>query len=213
MKYISKRPEPDELTRWKSLANNDWIPTYDELSGKEKAAVKTALMEEQGYICCYCERRLSERDSHIEHFKPQSDPAVDPLDYQNLLCSCQNQLKKGEPRHCGNLKEDWFDENLLVSPMSEECEQSFTFHHDGTIHPSNGNQKAKTTIKKLGLDLPKLNSLRAAAIEPFLDEELDESELNEFVEHYLQIDSNGRFEEFWTTIKNLFEPISPNLQD
>lgn len=92
-----------------------------------------ALMAEQGYICCYCERRLTNDDSHIEHFRPQSDPTVDPLDFGNLLCSCQNQLKKGEPRHCGNLKGEWFDRDLLVSPLIPGCEDRFAFTGDGEI--------------------------------------------------------------------------------
>ena len=89
MKYVEKRHEPEAYTQWRALANEDWQPTYDDLSGDTKASVKGALMQEQGYICCYCERRLTEGDSHIEHFRPQSDPAVDPLDYGNFLCSCQ----------------------------------------------------------------------------------------------------------------------------
>ncbi|MEM9009171.1 MAG: retron system putative HNH endonuclease [Cyanobacteria bacterium P01_F01_bin.86] len=107
MKYIEKTEEPRTFSDWKSLANEDWQPTYGSLSGTIKTDVKAALMAEQGYLCCYCERRLVEDDSHIEHFRPQSDPMVDPLDFSNMLCSCQNHLKKREPLHCGNLKGDW----------------------------------------------------------------------------------------------------------
>lgn len=103
MKHIVKQGEPEAFLDWKALANEDWMPTYDDLAGETKKTVKGALMEEQGYICCYCERRLTDGDSHIEHFQPQSDPAVDPLDFSNMLCSCQNRIKKGEPRHCGNI--------------------------------------------------------------------------------------------------------------
>lgn len=117
MKHIVKQEEPQKFLDWKNLAGENWQPTYGGLSGYPKKALKNSLMAEQGYICCYCERRLTDNESHIEHFRPQSDPAVDPLDYRNLLCSCQNQLNKGEPRHCGNKKEDWFDEHLLVSPL------------------------------------------------------------------------------------------------
>lgn len=119
MKFIIKGNEPKEFKDWKDLANEDWQPTYDILSNPEKNAVKKSLMAEQGYICCYCERRLEDNDSHIEHLKPQSNPAVDPLDYGNMLCSCQDQIKKGEPRHCGNLKDDWYDEEMLISPCCE----------------------------------------------------------------------------------------------
>ena len=116
MKHIVKQEEPQVFSDWKGLSSMDWQPSYDILSGPVKRVVKQALMAEQGYLCCYCERRLAEEDSHIEHFRPQSHPGTDPLDFYNMLCSCQNRLKKGVPRHCGILKDNWFDENTLISP-------------------------------------------------------------------------------------------------
>lgn len=205
MKHIAKQVEPKEFADWKALANEDWKPTYGALAGETKKAVKDALMAEQGYICCYCERRLTDNDSHIEHFQPQSDPAVDPLDFSNLLCSCQNRIKKGEPRHCGNLKDEWFDRNLLVSPLTPGCEDRFAFTGDGFIKPADATDEAAAqTIKKLGLDIPKLNALRTKAIEPFLDDSLSNEEMQIFVSGYLDKDASGRLGEFWTMIRYLF---------
>lgn len=205
MKHIIKRGEPRAFLDWKALANEDWAPTFDDLAGETKKAVKGALMLEQGYICCYCERRLSDDDSHIEHFQPQNDPAVDPLDFSNLLCSCQNRIKKGEPRHCGSLKSEWFDRKLLVSPLTPDCENRFAFTGDGFIKPTDvDDEAAAQTIKNLGLDIPKLNALRAKAIEPFLDDSLSNEDIQAFVSGYLHRDTSGRFGEFWTTIRYLF---------
>ena len=205
MKYIEKQVEPILFTEWKALANDDWQPTYDDLSGNEKKAVKYALMAEQGFICCYCERQLIDNDSHIEHFKPQSDPSVDPLDYSNLLCSCQDQLEKGEPRHCGNLKEDWFDNELLISPLEAICKNRFNYTGLGDIEPVSTDDKAAIeTIKRLGLDIPKLNDQRAKAIEPFLDNNLSDNDFRQFVHGYLSGNENGQYGEFFTTIQTLF---------
>jgi len=205
MKHIQKYQEPHALAEWKALANDDWQPTYDDLSGEPKIELKNSLMREQGYLCCYCERRLTDSDSHIEHFQPQSDPAVDPLDHGNLLCSCQNQMKKGEPRHCGNLKADWFDPALLISPLDPTCESRFKFEGDGLIKPADPDDlAAHETIARLGLDLPKLNDLRVNAIEPFLDDSLTTGDLQNFVSGYLEMGADGCFGEFWTTIKYLF---------
>ncbi len=205
MKHIKKQHEPAAFANWKAMANPDWQPTYNDLSGETKRVVQSALMAEQGRICCYCERRLTGEDSHIEHFRPQSDPSVDPLDFGNLLCSCQNQIKKGEPRHCGNLKEDWFDQCLLVSPLDPECEHRFAFTGNGEIKSlADHDLAASATIKKLGLDIPKLNALRAKAIEPFLDDLLSHQEMQAFVTGYLNKDESGQFGEFWTTIRYLF---------
>lgn len=104
MKHIIKHQEPSEFLQWKANATEDWQPSYAQLSGSIKNSVKQALITEQGYLCCYCECRLRDEDSHIEHFRPQHNSSIDSLDYSNLLCSCQNNLKKGEPRHCGNLR-------------------------------------------------------------------------------------------------------------
>jgi len=60
------------------------------------------------------------------------------------------------------------------------------------------------TITRLGLGHPKLDSLRMAAIEPFLDDSLTSSELEKFVTGYLEKDNDGHFGEFWTTIRYLF---------
>jgi len=203
MKYIVKGPEPQKFTNWKALANENWQPGYNGLSGQEKEAVKTALMEEQGYICCYCERELTDSDSHIEHIRPQSDPTVDPLDYSNIACSCQNQTKKGEPRHCGKLKDDWYDKNRFISPLDKNCESFFEYTFDGYIQPANNDQAASVTIDKLGLNIDKLNELRKKAIEPFIYDDLSDEELADFVNGYLK-KQNGKFNPFYTTIKYLF---------
>lgn len=205
MKHIIKQEEPKAFSDWKALANEDWTPTFDDLAGETKNAVKTALMSEQGYICCYCERRINDDDSHIEHFQPRHDPEVDPLDFRNLLCSCQSQLKHVEPRHCGHLKGCWFDHDLLVSPLTAECENRFAFRGDGCIKPAvEADNAAAQTIQRLGLDIPKLRALRAKAIEPFLDNSLSEEEIHVFVSGYLNRDDSDRFGEFWTAIRYMF---------
>lgn len=67
-----------------------------------------------------------------------------------------------------------------------------------------GDKTSATTITKLGLSIPKLNALRASAIEPFLDNDLSPDEISTFVSGSLQRDVLGRFGEFWTTIRYLF---------
>ena len=204
MKYIQKKIEPQVFTDWKKLSNDDWKATFQDLAGAEKRAVYDALIEEQGGLCCYCERPLENNDYHIEHFKPQGDLTVDPLDFSNMLCSCQNKLKKGDPRHCGNLKGNWFDE-VLVAPFDIDCESHFDFTGDGKIKPaSDMDNAASKTIEKLGLDISKLNDLRANAIAPFLDDSLDEHEMQKFVTEYLEKTTDNCFNEFWTTIHCLF---------
>ena len=63
------------------------------------------------------------------------------------------------------------------------------------------------TIAKLGLNLNKLKALRKAAIDPFLDEEIDNAQLKVFVNGYLCLDDQQRYGVFWTTIKYLFSDL------
>ena len=210
MKYIVKGPESQAFADWKALANDNWHPTYDNLDRDTKKAVKDALMAEQGYLCCYCECRLTSDDSHIEHFRPQSDESVDPLDFSNMLCSCQSNVRQGKRLRCGHHKGDWFDDELLVSPLDPSCESRFSFTGDGHIRPTKENDAAASeTIERLGLDIPKLIASRAKAIEPFLDDALTEEDLKGFVSGYLQKDNQGAYGEFWTTIRHLFGGYVP----
>lgn len=205
MKYIVKRPEPASFAAWKVAKRHQPDLNYNHLVGALKQDVKEALMDEQGYICCYCERRIQNNNAHIEHFRPQSDPETDSLDYSNMLCSCQRTLKKGAPRHCGNLKSYWYDEELLVSPLDPDCEERFLYHADGRIKAADRHDaSAWETIEHLGLGISKLNDLRAKAIEPFLDEDLSPEELDTFVTAYLKPNRAGKYGEFWTTIRYLF---------
>jgi len=201
MKHIVKGDEPEELANWKASANEDWQPKYADLQNPEKQAVKQSLMAEQGHICCYCERRLLDGDSHIEHLQPQSDAAVDSLDYGNMLCSCQNQIKQGDPRHCGNLKSS---HSISITPLDADCEMRFAYTHDGEMQAEpTSNVSAQQTIKILGLGIPKLNAMRRMVIEPFLDPELNTDDLTKFVSAYLDTDQD-EYGVFWTTVNCLF---------
>ncbi len=205
MKHIQKGQEPEKFSQWKQRMPKEKRPDFSKWRHKSKKAVKAALMQEQGHICCYCECELLYDDSHIEHFRPKSDPTVDPYDFTNLLCSCQQNIPKGAPRHCGSRKENWFDEPLLISPLDPSCEHHFKFKADGRIEPVNSNDTAAIqTIDRLGLDIPKLRAMRKAAITPFLDEELSAEEVKNFTKHYLQPNEDGHFNPFWTTIRSLF---------
>lgn len=176
MKYIQKRQEPVEFRQWKTQ-NQDLNITFDDLHSDIKSIVKQELMQEQGYICCYCERRLEERDSHIEHLRPQHPYEDEQLNYQNMICSCMKQLKAGEPKHCGALKLNWFEENQFVSPLNSGCETRFEYTEAGEIKPRKDDQAAETTIARLGLNIDKIIALRHEAINPFQDETLSSEEL------------------------------------
>ena len=134
-------------------------------------------------------------DSHVEHFRPRAKFRDLQLDYGNLHCSCQRELSPGEPRHCGHSKGSWFDEDLLLSPLEADCEDRLRFTANGAVFPRSRNDAAaETTIKRLGLDLPKLRALRAAAIDAL------HTASSEEIEGLLERRVDGRLLEFHTTI-------------
>lgn len=68
MIYIRKGTEPRSLTEYRNQPG----ATYE--GYREKDALRDALLEEQGYICAYCMRRISKEKMKIEHWKAQNAP-------------------------------------------------------------------------------------------------------------------------------------------
>ena len=85
MRYIRKGDEPESLANLKALTNEDWKPTYeDDCRGEVKTQLHNALLQEQGYICCYCGMAIAKEDSHIEHLKPRSIYPNLALEFTNI---------------------------------------------------------------------------------------------------------------------------------
>ena len=197
MKQIVKNPEPQQFSAWKATRQRNWERVRLDI----KAVIHDALMNEQGSICCYCESRVKSDDSHVEHFRPKSKYPRLQLDYSNLHCSCLRNLSQGEPRHCGHRKSDWFDATLLISPLQQNCDKRFMFAANGEIRPRCSNDSAAaTTIKRLGLCLPKLNRLRAAAVNALSD--LQPAQ----IEKLLVRGPDGSFLPYYTTIEDVLLP-------
>lgn len=194
MKKIIKNQEPQQLSNWKAHGNTSWT----QLTRSLKGVIHDALLREQGYICCYCESFVTSSDSHVEHFRPRSVYPAKEVDYQNLHCSCLRQLSRRQQRHCGHGKGNWFDEQRIVSPLQNGCDRRFIFNDQGEIAARNANDlAAKETITRLGLNLPKLISLRAAAVDALQDSPPAQ------IRALLKRGPDGRFPEYFTTIEDV----------
>lgn len=90
MKHIKKSEEPQEFKDWKQQQKSTGINyNYESFQNPEKRLVHSALLSEQGYICCYCCQKIEKETSHIEHFSPQSKTDAElSVTYSNLLASC-----------------------------------------------------------------------------------------------------------------------------
>lgn len=205
MKYIKKKSEPPELIEWKATdkmyRHNQ--PRWKRLRPPAKDAVHAALCEEQGGICCYCGVGVELDTSHIEHFQPREYFPEMQFDHKNLLCSCQRELQKEEPRHCGNAKGSWFKEGITVSPLDPGCETRFEYFEDGRIRAVADDEGARKTLCHLDLDNAKLRELRKAAINAALDDIdiLQDGNIQESMGSYLQRSPiNNRFQPFCMAI-------------
>ncbi|TAE18833.1 MAG: TIGR02646 family protein [Bacteroidetes bacterium] len=168
MKHIKKQAkEPATITEIKSVNG-----TFDDL---DKEQVQNALLEEQGYLCAYCMRRISREwnpDANkwkieIEHYKPQEKYPEKALDYSNMLGVCNGTA--GEKLHCDKTKGGKADgkvELKKLNPLDSNCETMLQYLPDGTIQSVNGDAEVESDLDKvLNLNDTKLKEFRADAIE------------------------------------------------
>jgi uncharacterized protein (TIGR02646 family) len=213
MKHIHKGVEPPELTAW-NIERAGAEVKWEHLPAEVVGALKRSLVTEQGHICCYCGRRIVPSDYHVEHLVPRNGvmgSAALTFVYTNLLASCQANLGRTDPRHCGTAKGDWYDAALLVSPLDPGCERRFSYDLDGKVRRADpADLGAKETIAHLDLDGSRLRTLRRNLIEA-LDLDLQPDELRVLLAAYDARDAEGRFDSFCfvlaATLRDLYGEV------
>lgn len=208
MKHIEKQEEPIELTEWRAEKPKHQQKQWKNVPTRIKAVVRKALKREQGFICCYCGCRVfSDNDSHVEHLIPKrichKTLQNGEHDYMNLLLSCQRDPMPPTDARCGWSKKDWYDEDLMVSPLSANCESRFHFRADGRVFPKRGDDlAAQETIKRLRLDCDNLRAERREALNAILNDDipLNDADIRRLIKRYHQRDENERFEPFCTAL-------------
>jgi uncharacterized protein (TIGR02646 family) len=210
MKQIAKNNEPQAVLTWKAKADANWQPSYAELSGVEKRAIRDSLADEQGYICCYCNRDISDGDFHIEHFRPQETFPDKELEYNNLHVSCIKQMTTKTASHCGNAKANWFDNQLTLSPLDNH-EISFKYLYDGNVEA--GVPDASRMVDKLKLNEESLRAKREAEIAGMLDEQFINTATNDQLLNLLTKISRknlGKYQEFTIAIQQQIKQLLPD---
>lgn len=178
MKRIVKSHMPQALQQWR--AENVGTPQnlrYGR-AGFPTDAVLSALLQEQGYLCAYTLKRIASDGAHIEHLKPQSLCLTEDADrrargrpskYQDVdwhnMVACFPKPNASRPGYGAVAKDDWWDNQLFVSPLAQTCELRFKYAWNGSVAPTvNSDAATKETIKRLGLNDEKLQELRRKAI-------------------------------------------------
>jgi len=182
---IKKQAAP--YTFRKAKRDNDKL-TYESLSENEEHQkafldLRKAILEEQGYLCCYCQGKiedvLNENGTPLmktEHFIPKKGKEADDslqLVYNNLLASCKgNSDKKGKgfKNHCDSSKGQ---KRLKLLPNPTKIRQAnysqfLRYKERGklgyvdVIAPNAENEDLKSDIKLLNLNEQNLRTRRYA---------------------------------------------------
>jgi len=140
MKRITKWGEPASLVEHRARGDS-----YDDLSSDTKDKLRNSLFEEQGYICCYCMRRIpvtltqeqinqNYPSNKIEHSRCQARYVSLELTYRNLLIACHgNHGLPPQMQTCDTFKGD---KDLSINPADTQrnIEDLIKYKANGEIY-------------------------------------------------------------------------------
>lgn len=191
--YISKTPENK-----KTVQNKEKRYNHNE--------VKTSLKKMFKKKCAFCESRITHVDyGQIEHFKPKSKYPDLCFEWTNFLLSCSicnGKSNKGDKFPLEN------ENGPFINPVDENPVDFFKFEYDAItksflIFPKN--DRAKTTIKELGLnrdDLVENRTLELSKIINMLDLVLDKNQ-DGILEKFIHLFSEK--DQYYAFIKAIIE--------
>lgn len=114
MRKISKNKEPNAWLQYRLTSDATYQSTPE---------LRQSLLEEQGYLCAYCMRRIpgkdsnSNEDSRIDHILSRSNNPDLSLSYSNMVICCPGAINSNF--HCdkskgeNNISFDLFDDNFI----------------------------------------------------------------------------------------------------
>lgn len=156
--YIGKRNPEDPAYR----------TTYDGLDSDEIDDLKTALLNEQGWVCGYCMQQINKSNMSIEHHCEQTicngkNGTVDKtLYYTNMLAVCAG--KRTKEIHC-DTKKSQFD---ITTGLPMNLSPWITAHSNTISYSTTGYIKSSNTVyeneinKFINLNTPYLRDLRGS---------------------------------------------------
>ena len=137
MKFIQKNLSNQPI----SLIKHRQQPFATYSDYREKDDLREALLHEQGFICCYCMRRIQiavARKMILEHFSPESiyngsikGKSDLTLDYNNILASCTGGEKGHKKQyHCDEAKSHF---EITLCPTNQAMMDKIKFDGSGRI--------------------------------------------------------------------------------
>jgi uncharacterized protein (TIGR02646 family) len=196
MKYIVKQEEPSPFVKWKIVQQTQldslitegksgdeiWAILPSSLSQEDieddysKKHLRESLVQEQYYVCCYCNMRIKGKplDTKVEHYLPKEIYRDKTFDYHNLMASC-NGGERGKPvelscdSYKGNTDPSLHD---IISPYDVDAHSHFGYKENGEIYGLT--TRGEKTINFLNLNCKRLKLQREKVIDQYLyDEEYE----------------------------------------
>lgn len=176
MRAVQKGPIPADFAAHQAADEALWGRPSDSaqaqacwgrFAGPVKRGFREKCLEEQGWLCAYCEGPIGRHpsikdatqhrpDVHLDHVAPKSLHPERTLDPSNLLASCQ------APGHCGRAKGD---QTHPCHPLQSNPNH-FGWDLGGRAIPRDADECQSLEVLKLNAD--ELRSQRGAAIEGHL---------------------------------------------
>lgn len=208
MRKIDKINPPARFIEYIQLRNPEdpsYIPSFDAMDTAIKEALKLSLLNEQGWICAYCQEQISNlRKAKIEHHCEQAicngvTGQDKRLDYKNLFAVCFGGRGTSN-LHCDASKSNFnlhsglpIEINPLVKPHIDGIKYSTTGRISST---NNRHHNELNTI--LNLNCERLKSLRGEKYRYifYLSGDITKRKGREKMKRLLEADlasGNGRF--------------------
>lgn len=135
MKLIIKSAPPALLVTYAGAHN----ASFDDMDEPVKADLKRSLLNEQGWLCGYCQQIIKDPSRmKIEHHCEQSICKGRTLDYTNLMAVCEGTAGTGI-LHCDSQKSKYNDRNGLpikVSPWEVAHMTAVSYSSNGLVKSS-----------------------------------------------------------------------------
>jgi uncharacterized protein (TIGR02646 family) len=155
LKKITKGKEPISLTAYRSsISSADMKKETIYEDYKENAILRKQLLAEQGYVCCYCMSQISERNSKIEHFLPQSLFRDNQIEYSNLLVACKGG--EGTKEHYCDTKKA--NQILNSIDFSTDMAKKIKYFKNGKVSSLESFEKKESSLTKEMNEVLNLNS-------------------------------------------------------
>jgi uncharacterized protein (TIGR02646 family) len=176
VRLIQKGKEPRRLLEYSKLEH----ATYEGMPTEAKIELRSALIRDQGGLCCYCMCRIHEDEVkerkqleqhkesqvRIEHWKSQSEHADLQLSWPNLFAACHgNEGKDRADQHCDVRKGKL---QMTLNPTVQKHIASLRYDTTGQLQ-SNDPILQKDLDEVLNLNHVSLRRNRKEAVQAMID--------------------------------------------